>query len=128
MMRAVSIASCTLLEAIRPKPVWRTALMSLWSPKIERAWQASDLAETWKTVGVSSPAILYIVGIISRSPWLAVKVVQRLPVWSAPWTAAEAPPSDCISATRGTVPQMFLRPAALHSSDHSPIVLEGVIG
>jgi len=48
------------------------------------AWQAIDLAETWNAVGVSSPAILYIVGIISSSPWLAVNVVHSEPLWSAP--------------------------------------------
>ena len=50
------------------------------------------------------------------------------PAWSAPWTAPAAPPSDCISWTVGTVPQMFFRPLADHSSAHSPMLEEGVIG
>ena len=58
-----------------PKPVWRTAITSEWSPKIERAWAARERAATWKTVLVSSPAILYILGIISSRPCQAVKVV-----------------------------------------------------
>ncbi len=41
-IRAKSWASWTLLEASMPKPVWRTAMTSEWSPKIESAWQASD--------------------------------------------------------------------------------------
>ena len=59
---------------------------------------------------VSSPAILYMFGIISRRPCDAVKVVVRAPAWSAPWTAPAAPPSDCISMTSGTMPQMFFLP------------------
>jgi len=110
------------------KPVWRMDMMSEWSPKIERPWQARERAETWKTVEVSSPAILYMFGIISRSPCDAVKVVVRAPVCSAPWTAPAAPPSLCISTTVGTVPQRFFRPCADHSSAHSPMFEEGVIG
>ncbi len=125
---AMSMASCTELLARRANPVWRTAITSPWSPKMESPWHARALAETWNTTGVSSPAILYIVGIISRSPWDAVKVVVRAPVWSAPWTAAAAPASLCISCTSGTVPQRFFRPLADHSSDISPMVLDGVMG
>ena len=34
-----------------------------------------ERAATWKTVGVSSPAILNMLGIIRSRPWDAVKVV-----------------------------------------------------
>ena len=34
---AMSIASCTLLEASMAKPVWRQAMTSEWSPKIDSA-------------------------------------------------------------------------------------------
>ena len=94
------------------QPVLRAAITSVWSPKIDRAAQATARAEIWKTVGVSSPAILNMLGIIRSSPWEAVKVVVSAPVVSAPCTAPAAPASDCISTTRGTVPQMFLRPSA----------------
>ena len=67
-------------------------------------------------------------GIISSRPCEAVKVVVKEPVCSAPWTAPAAPPSDCISTTSGTVPQMFFWPFALQASAHSPILLDGVIG
>ena len=67
-------------------------------------------------------------GIISSSPCEAVKVVLKAPACNAPCMAPAAPPSLCISATSGTVPQMFLRPAACHSSAHSAMVDEGVIG
>ncbi len=67
-------------------------------------------------------------GIIKSSPWEAVKVVVRAPVVSAPCTAPAAPASDCISATRGMVPQMFLRPSAEYWSESSAMREEGVIG
>ena len=35
-------------------------------------WAATVRADTWKTPGNSSPAILYILGIISSRPWDAV--------------------------------------------------------
>jgi hypothetical protein len=40
------------------KPVWRAAITSLWSPKIDSAWVARARAATCTTAGVSSPAIL----------------------------------------------------------------------
>ncbi len=102
--------------------------MSEWSPKIDSAWVAMVRADTWKTADVSSPAILYMLGIMSSRPWEAVKVVVSAPAWSEPWTAADAPPSDCISMTSGTTPQMLVLPRADHSSANSPMLDEGVIG
>ena len=67
-------------------------------------------------------------GIISSRPCDAVKVVVRAPACSEPCTAPAAPASDCISLTVGTVPQMFFRPFADHSSAHSPMLDDGVIG
>ncbi len=55
---ARSWASCTEVEASSAAPVWRTAMTSWWSPKMESAWAARERAATWKTAGVSSPAIL----------------------------------------------------------------------
>jgi len=78
--------------------------------------------------GVSTPAILYMLGIIRSRPCDAVNVVESAPAWSAPWTAPAAPPSDCISMTSGTVAQRFFSPAADHSSASSPIVDDGVMG
>jgi len=95
---------------------------------MESAWVATARAETWKTVLVSSPAILNILGIISRRPCEQVKVVVRAPAVSAPCTAPEAPPSDCISMTVGTVPQMFFSLFADLASEISPITEDGVIG
>ena len=43
-----------------------------WSPKMFRLWAATVRADTWKTPGSSSPAILYMLGIISSRPWDAV--------------------------------------------------------
>ena len=103
-------------------------MTSLWSPKIDSAWVASARAATWITAGVSSPAILYMFGIISRSPCDAVNVVHRAPACSAPWSAPAAPPSLCISITCGTTPHRFVFPAADHASACSPIGEEGVIG
>ena len=65
-----------LMKGTRPlimaKPVWRQAITSEWSPKMFRDWAATVRADTWKTPGNSSPAILYILGIISNRPWEAV--------------------------------------------------------
>src|SRR5581483_547060 len=111
-----------------PQPVARTDITYWWSPKIESACAAMERAATWMTVGVSSPAILYMLGIISKRPCAEVKVVARAPVCSAPCKAPEAPPSLCISMTCGMVPQMFGLPSDDHWSLHSPIGEEGVIG
>src|SRR5512146_977259 len=103
-------------------------MTSEWSPKIESACVATVRAETCMHIDVSSPAILYMLGIISRRPCDAVKVVVSAPACRAPWTAPAAPPSDCISDTEGTVPHTFFWPLADHSSAHSPMFEEGVIG
>ena len=55
-------------------------------------------------------------------------MVESAPACSAPCTAPAAPPSDCISTTSGTLPQMFFRAFEDHSSASSPIVDEGVMG
>jgi len=91
-------------------------------------WAANDRAATWNTVEVSSPAILYMFGIISSRPWEAVKVVLNAPPCRAPCRAPAAPPSDCISTTVGMVPQMLGLCSAAHSSASSAIVEDGVIG
>ena len=95
---------------------------------MDSACVAMARAAMWNTVEVSSPAILYMLGIMSSSPWEAVNVVVRAPVVSAPWTAPAAPASDCISTTEGIVPQIFFVPSADSSSACSPIVEEGVMG
>ena len=71
-MSAKSCASWTEAEDSRAKPVWRTAMTSAWSPKIDSPWAASERAATWNTVEVSSPAILYMFGIMSSRPCDAV--------------------------------------------------------
>ncbi len=125
---ARSWASCTEAEASSAKPVWRTAITSEWSPKIESPCAASERAATWSTAGVSSPAILYMFGIISSSPCEAVNVVASAPLCSAPCSAPAAPPSLCISTTAGTLPQTLGRSWLDHSSASSAIGEEGVIG
>ncbi len=107
---AMSWASCTEFEASSAHPVPRVAITSLWSPKIDSACVATDLAATWKTAGVNSPAILNMFGIMRRSPCEAVNVPVRAPPWIAPCTAPAAPASLCISMTSGMFPQMFGRP------------------
>ena len=81
---AMSWASCTDADASSAKPVCRTAITSWWSPKMLNPWAASERAATWKTVAVSSPAILYMLGIIRSRPWDAVNVVLMAPPCSAP--------------------------------------------
>ena len=80
------------------------------------------------TAGVSSPAILYMFGIISSRPCEAVNVVASAPLCSAPCRAPAAPPSLCISTTEGTVPQTLVFPWLAHSSASSAIGDDGVIG
>ncbi len=110
------------------KPVARVAMTSEWSPKMDRAWAARERAATWITTGESSPAILYMLGIISNNPWEAVNVVVSAPACTAPWTVPEAPPSLCISMISGMPPQMFFFPWADHSSENSPMGEAGVMG
>jgi hypothetical protein len=88
---------------------------------MDSAWAASERAATCSTVGVSSPAILYMFGIMRSRPREAVNVVASAP-------ACRAPASLCISTTDGTVPQMLGRPSVAHWSAHSPIGEEGVMG
>ena len=125
---AKSCASWTDPAASIAQPVLRACITSLWSPKIDRAWVATVRAATWITVGVSSPAILNMLGTIRSRPWDAVKVVPSAPFWSAPCRAPAAPASDCISTTSGTEPHRFGRPAADQSSQCSAIGEAGVIG
>lgn len=106
----------------------RADITSEWSPKIDSACVASVRAATWITAGVSSPAILNRLGILSSRPCEAVKLVVSAPACSAPCTAPAAPPSLCISITCGTAPQMFFWRAADQASASSPMVEEGVIG
>ena len=67
-------------------------------------------------------------GMISSSPWEAETVVASAPAVSDPCTAPATPPSDCIWLTRGTLPQMFFRPAELQASQISAIGVDGVMG
>src|SRR4030095_7142882 len=78
--------------------------------------------------GDSSPAILYMFGIIRSRPCEAVNVVDNAPAWRGPWIAPAAPPSDCISAISGTTPQRFVFPWLAHSSQDSAMAELGVIG
>ena len=109
-------------------PVERQDITSLWSPKIDSAWVASARAETWVTPGSRLPAILYILGIISKRPWEAVNVVVSAPAVREPWTAPAAPPSDCMTETFTGWPNIFFRPSADHLSDSSAITEDGVMG
>ncbi len=130
-MRDSSVAACAIgrhvvrllhrVEHSSAKPVWRQAMTSEWSPKIDSACVASVRAATCIVNGVSSPAILYMLGIISSRPCDAVNVVDSAPACSAPWTAPAAPASDCISATSGMAPQRFGRLRLAHSSQTSAI-------
>lgn len=81
-----------------------------------------------KLQGSLSPAILYISGIINRSPWLAVYVDVSAPAASDPWTAPAAPASCCISVTETGFPYKFNLPFAAHLSINSGIGEDGVIG
>ena len=98
-IRAKSIASWTLAELSMAKPVERAlhhiAVVAEDGERVRGQRAGGDVEDG----GVSSPAILNMLGILAASPWDAVKVQVRAPVWSAPWTAPAAPPSLCISTT-----------------------------
>ena len=111
---ARSATSCTEFEASIAQPVARQAITSEWSPKIDSACVASVRAVTCIVAGVSSPAILNMLGIISSRPCEAVKVVPKAPACNAPCSAPAAPPSLCISSTMGNAPQMFFFPSERH--------------
>ena len=125
---ARSCASWTDAEPSSAKPVCRTAITSEWSPKIDSPCVASDRAATCITHAVSSPAILYMFGIISSRPCEAVNVVDSAPPCRAPCSDPAAPASLCISTTEGTVPHTLVCPLLDHSSASSAIVDDGVIG
>ena len=77
---------------------------------------------------VSSPAILYMFGIISSRPWLAVKVVAQR---AGLERAVDRPGRAALGLhllDGGTVPQRLVRPCAAHWSADSPIADDGVIG
>ena len=108
-MQAKSWASWTELEASRANPGLAAGHhVGMIAEDRERHGSPAVRAATCIAKQVSSPAILYMVGIISRRPCDAVKVVARLPACNAPWTAPIAPPSDCISVTSGIVSQRFV--------------------
>ncbi len=85
---AKSATSCTEFEQSMAQPVVRQAITSEWSPKIDRAWVARVRAVTCMVAGVSSPAILNMLGIINSKPWEAVNVVPNAPACNAPCKAA----------------------------------------
>ena len=123
-----SMTSWTLDSAKRQQPVARADITSWWSPKMFSAWLAKARAATWNTPGRSSPATLYMFGIMRRKPWDAVYVVVKAPACKEPWNAPAAPASDCISTTLTLWPKMFFMPAAAQSSTCSAIGEDGVIG
>ena len=103
-------------------------MTSLWSPKIDRPCAASERAATWKTAGVSSPAILYMFGIISSRPCDAVKVVASAPgLQRAVDRAGRAALGLHLDHLRDRAPQVR-PPSADHASANSPIGEDGVIG
>ena len=77
---------------------------------------------------VSSPAILYMLGIISSRPCDAVKVVVSAPACSAPWTAPGGAAFRLHLDDLGDGAPDVLPPWADHSSAHSPMFEDGVIG
>ena len=85
-------------------------------------------AATCSTAGWRCPESLWNTGIISMSPCDDVKEAAKAPVSSAPWTAAAAPASDCISMSDTLCPKIFFLPSAAQASVFSAIGDDGVIG
>ncbi len=82
----------------------------------------------WNTPGSISPDILYMLGIMSMRPWLAVMVVASAPPAKQPCSVPATPFSDCISFTTTGCPKKFSRPAAAHDSTFSAMCEAGVMG
>jgi len=91
------------------KAVVRQNITSEWSPKNREGGGRLGAGADVNAVGVSSPAILFMFGIISSRPCDAVKSVIGPPA-GARVDCPAAPPSLCISVTCGTEPQMFGTP------------------
>jgi len=79
-------------EHICAKPVWRVAITSLWSPKIESACAASDRALSETPWPSARPRSCTCWGSSTASPGWPVNVVVSAPVCAAPCTAPAAPP------------------------------------
>ena len=62
----MSCASCTEFEQSSAKPVWRQAITSEWSPKIDSACVASVRAVTCIANGAELARDLYMLGIIEQ--------------------------------------------------------------
>lgn len=125
---AMSIVCCTLLPARIANPVCRVAITSVWSPKMHSACLVIARAATWKTSGFSAPAMMYMLGTMSSSPWEDVNVVTLAPTSTTPWHAPAAPASDCICVTSQISPKRFLRPAPAQFATQSPMAVAGVMG
>ena len=125
---AISIDSCTLWPDNMAKPVCLVAITSVWSPKIHRACFVTERAATWNTAGFKAPAIIYMLGIISKRPCDDVKVVANDPTSTTPWHAPAAPASLCIWVTFDLEPNKFFRPCPAQFAITSPIGVAGVIG
>mmetsp|Transcript_96340 Transcript_96340/g.311064 ORF Transcript_96340/g.311064 Transcript_96340/m.311064 type:complete len:355 (-) Transcript_96340:53-1117(-) len=125
---AMSWQSCTDWLESMAQPQARAAITSWWSPKMDRASPAIARAATWMTQGINSPAILYMLGIISSKPCEEVKVVPRPPAATEPCNEPAAPASDCSCCTFNRLLKMFLTPATDHASQISAMGEDGVIG
>ena len=124
----MSMHSCTLEEASCAQPLWRQAMTSEWSPKMEIECVPTERAATCITAGSCRPAMRYMGGIISIRPWDEVYVDASDPASSMPCSAPQAPASACISTIRTWVPKMFFMPLAAHSSTWVAMGLDGVMG
>ena len=67
-------------------------------------------------------------GIISKRPWEAVKVVHNAPAPNEPWIEPATPASDCIWEMTGMEPQMFSCLAVALASESAAIGEDGVMG
>ncbi len=88
---------------------------------------AARIGPPWNTAEVNSPAILYMLGSISISPWLAVKVVASAPACRAPCTVPAAPFTLHLHDCGDVAPQVGL-PSAAQASASSAMVELRVMG
>jgi hypothetical protein len=104
-------------------------MTSLWSPKIDRPWQAIERAVTWKTVGSELAGDFVHVGDHQEQTLGSGKGGAQRRRWpGSRGGSRQRQPSDCIWEMTGIEPQMFSWPALALASASAAIGEDGVMG
>ena len=138
---AVASVAYRLSEVIAIYPITPSSPMGEWADE----WAAREMKNLWDTVpsvvelqseggaagtihGALQTGSLSTTFTASQGLLLMIPNMYKIAGELTPTVFHIAPPSLWSSTTLGTVPQRFFIPRAAHSSAHSPIGDEGVIG